>query len=394
MYSTRVVYHPVARKRRSAFTLVELLVVIAIIGILIALLLPAVQAAREAARRSQCSNNLKQAGLALHNYLDSNGCFPFGRGGTSGGPSIGTGDAPETNGAADDPAVTGDGGTVGGWVPLSPFMEQGAVYDMIVAGGTQTGLLGTFTFSPYGPRPWRTTFPAWTTQIPGLQCPSDTYVRNPNNRTGECNYKFCWGDTAHHTNDMSNNPTGTAWRFTGRGCFGFHSSVRIAEIRDGTSNTVAFGEACKAAGNTAAQLRLIKGGTAASVPAMQNNPSNCLARAGADGKLIGAMVHSNRGHIWAQGQFHHMGFNTILPPNGPQCNNGTGRGSSPSIHNVQSYHPGGGNVCLADGSVRFVSETINTGNLTARSPRITGISPYGVWGALGSINGGEVVSNF
>ena len=358
------------------------MVVIAIIGILIALLLPAVQAAREAARRSQCSNNLKQAGLALHNYLDSNGCFPFARGGT----------------AANGSAFLGNGNTVSGWVPLSPFMEQGPVYDQISGGGPPQA--GTFNnnppgdFPPYGPRPWITSFAPWTTQISTLQCPSDTYTRSPQMRLGNSNYKFCWGDKSHHSNSMRNTYGGNNEIYVGRGCFGFRSAMTIAEIKDGTSNTVAFGEACKVEGETAGAMQLIKGGVAASVPGMRNNPSNCLARAGADGLLIGAVIHSNRGHIWGQGQFHHMGFNTILPPNGPQCSSGTGRGDSPAIHNVQSYHPGGANICMADGSSRFVSETINTGISTARQPLTGERSPYGVWGALGSIDGGETVTQF
>ena len=382
MFSTRVVYQPADRKRRSAFTLVELLVVIAIIGILIALLLPAVQAAREAARRSQCSNNLKQAGLALHNYLDSHGCFPFARGGTGG-----------------NPAAMSNGNTVGGWVPLSPFMEQGPLYDEIVSGGPPQP--GTFdnnpvggVFPPYGPRPWFTSFAPWTTLIPGLQCPSEVYSRGGNMRNGTSNYKFCWGDKSHHSNNMRNTFGGSNEDNVGRGCFGYRSAVTIAEITDGTSNTVAFGEACTVGGEGAGNMQMIRGGVAASVPGMNINPSACLARAGTGGQLIGAVLHSNRGHIWAQGQFHHMGFSTIMPPNGPQCSSGTGRGDSPAIHNVQSYHPGGANICMADGTVRFVSETINTGISTAPQPLAGDPSPYGVWGALGSINGGEPAGEF
>ena len=115
------------RSQRHAFTLVELLVVIAIIGILIALLLPAVQAAREAARRNQCSNNLKQLGVGLHGYHDITGSFPFGRGGTATG-------------------AMSNSSRVSGFIPLLPYIEQTAIYDQIRAGGNGA--------PPLGPRGW------------------------------------------------------------------------------------------------------------------------------------------------------------------------------------------------------------------------------------------------
>src|SRR5690606_35651696 len=118
------------RRARSGFTLVELLVVIAIIGVLVALLLPAVQQAREAARRMQCSNNLKQMGLALHNYHDTYGSFPPRATGTTHGPN---GDSHNN-------------GRLNGLIPLLPFLEQGAMYDRIATGdGTR---------APFGPATW------------------------------------------------------------------------------------------------------------------------------------------------------------------------------------------------------------------------------------------------
>ncbi len=114
--------------------------------------------------------------------------------------------------------------------------------------------------------------------------------------------------------------------------------------------------------------------------------------AGPDGLYIVPVIVSNRGKIWALGQFHHSGFNTVLPPNGPGCATSTTRGST-RMACAQSYHPGGVNVTMADGSARFISETINTGDLTAPQPISKNEpSPYGVWGALGSISGGEATS--
>src|SRR5262245_47381867 len=111
---------PSASKRR-AFTLVELLVVIAIIGVLVALLLPAVQAAREAARRTQCNNNLKQLTLALHNYHDTYLFFVYRRGGTAGATTL-----------------LGNQNRLSGFIPLLPFLEQQPMYENIRAGDPTT----------------------------------------------------------------------------------------------------------------------------------------------------------------------------------------------------------------------------------------------------------------
>jgi prepilin-type N-terminal cleavage/methylation domain-containing protein len=128
------------RTCRRAFTLVELLVVIAIIGILVALLLPAIQAAREAARRTQCNNNLKQIGVALHNYHDVFKSFVYMKGGT--------------NGYGDASRFDGNYNRRSGIISLLPFMEQGALYDIIQAGDPTT----TPPVHLGGAAPWS----AWT----------------------------------------------------------------------------------------------------------------------------------------------------------------------------------------------------------------------------------------
>ena len=112
--------------RRRGFTLVELLVVIAIIGILVALLLPAVQAAREAARRMQCTNNHKQLGLAVHNYHDTYKSLPARAGGTQG------------------PTNLDNQGWLSAWIVLLPFYEQAPMYEQITAGDAANGI------SPWG----------------------------------------------------------------------------------------------------------------------------------------------------------------------------------------------------------------------------------------------------
>ena len=346
-------------RRRGGFTLVELLVVIAIIGILIALLLPAVQAAREAARRSQCTNHLKQAGLALHNYNDTYGRLPAMRGGT------------QIPGSSD--WTKHNNGQLSGWIPLLPYMEQGPLYDQIRAGGTYKGI----TYNPFGPAAWDTSYPPFLQQVPTLRCPSDPADRtNPAGEQGRSNYAFSVGDTIRdNANDKTNRGVFAAYRYTS-----------LAEVTDGTSNTVAIAERATSKGGMA-----IRGGTATSVGAtIRDNPTTCLAKAGSDGNYVsGTSVISIAGRTWADGRPAALAMTTVLPPNSPSCLNGANDWEW-GIFSAASYHPGGANALMLDGSVHFIPETINTGNLSA--PQVgSGTSPYGVWGALGSMNGGEPV---
>lgn len=345
------------RGGKPGFTLVELLVVIAIIGILIALLLPAVQAAREAARRAQCTNNLKQLGLAHHNYHDTYKSLVFRSGGTStGNPN-------------------GNSSRLSGFVPLLPFIEQKPMYDAIQGGG------GNPVYPRGGPGGW-TSWDLWNVSPDGINCPSDG---GPSAQTTRKNsYAFSAGDSASGLNG------GTV-----RGLFARNTHYNFSTIHDGTSNTVMMSERVKANygyQTTTAKSHLHVEGTADGVAGIVASPGLCLAQS--DGKyfISGIQVKGRFGSCWTDGQVERVGFNTILPPNGPTCTqtaNANADSSDPIIP-PSSFHPGGVNVLLADGSVRFISETIDTGDLSAPQPA-TGPSMYGVWGALGSRDGGEAV---
>lgn len=365
--------------RRRGFTLVELLVVIAIIGILIALLLPAVQAAREAARRSQCSNNLKQLGLAVMNYADAKKALPPRSTGTTAG-------------------AVNNGGRLAAFVFLTPYYEQQQLWTMI--SGQMASWDGTVTFPPQGPNVWTSTYPGWCVNIATLHCPSEIGNMNPaqpglpggvyttatsatgsvSGTFGRTNYCFSQGDSI--------NGASTA---NVRGAFGYNSSYTLANILDGTSNTIALSE--RAFGLNGA---FIRGGVGEGYPTINTNPSLCLAAVNGQGAYINT-GNQEAGARWCDGYAVWTSFNTVLPPNSPSCcqsANGTSScDNSGGVYSANSYHPAGVNAVMMDGSVRFVSDGIDTGNTSL--PEITTVglpSNYGVWGRMGTINGGDSAS--
>lgn len=328
------------KTQRSAFTLVELLVVIAIIGILIALLLPAVQAAREAARRSQCTNNLKQLGLALHNHHDTYGEFPPLR-------EIGGGFHSRHSGI----------------VLMLPFMEQGNAFDNIKAHKNVS--------------PWSGSNNIWKVSIDGLGCPSSV---DPNEYHGahrspstKRNYMFCMGDK---------------WEDQGgrrdlRGVFqdgnGGQNALSFRDITDGTASTIAMSERICMAG----RQRVKDGGF--SVGGV-GSPQECNGSA-PGGVLSNGKIESSR---WSDGRGSYNGFFAAVPPNGASCTDSGGNiHDGPTLSSASSLHPGGVNVLLCDGSVRFVPDTVNAGNQSTSFNSISGgASPYGVWGNMGARNDG------
>jgi prepilin-type N-terminal cleavage/methylation domain-containing protein len=347
---------------RRAFTLVELLVVIAIIGVLVALLLPAVQAAREAARRSQCSNNQKQLGIALHNYHDIYQKFPYLRGGRNSGANR--------------------CGDYHGILALLPYFEQGPRFDMW-AGDVNAV------------EPWNNTYLPWQNQIGILLCPSSNIPTNryyPN--AMQRSYHFCVGTTIVGN---YNGATNGLFSFQSPGAGGAPCPTGVTaqkgfrDITDGSSNTIVVSE--KALGFNP-QTTSIYGHSAFSFTAssLLANPATCLAQATNKKYNLPLTQISTwtAGSLFAFGHPHWGAFNTVLPPNSPSCYEGADNPSNRSgIFSVTSYHPGGALVCMGDGAVRFVSETIDCGNFG------TGTTPsYGVWGALGTINGGEPNTNF
>lgn len=313
--------------RRSAFTLIELLVVIAIIAILVALLLPAVQQAREAARRSSCKNNLKQIGLALHNYLDTYTVFP---------PAF----------------CVGTDGTPGGqWsvhARLMPFVEQGNLYD--VANLEQAYVTGA---------------PPANVRVPIYVCPSD-----PNDKPrGTDYYPTSYGYNAGPWFVWDNTN-----RTQGQGAFAPNSNWADRDFTDGLSNTLCFSE-------VKAFTPYIRDGQDLTGTGVNVNTITVATISGAangelKGQQVGGTSPTASGHTeWVDGRVHQTGFTTTFGPNTVvPISDGTDNAPDGDFTNCReakscteptyaavtsrSYHQGTVNAVLMDGSVRGVSENI------------------------------------
>jgi prepilin-type N-terminal cleavage/methylation domain-containing protein/prepilin-type processing-associated H-X9-DG protein len=357
---------------RRGFTLVELLVVIAIIGVLVGLLLPAVQAARESARRTQCINNLKQLGLAIQQYEATFKLFPFRQGGTAGPPL--------------DPLLNNES-RISGLVLLLPHLEQTPTYEAIKEGPPRGGPGPGATFAP------------WKVQVEGFLCPSDASPITPD--FGHTNYVFNVGDSIYGAGEgfpiITAGSADDTMARSPRGVFGHNSRLRSADLLDGTSNTIAMSERSQGEDPTN-----IKGGIGVIAPG--SAPAIC-ANSAPGGTYSGTVSSWRSGDRWQDGRGGFMAMTTILPPNSPSCTTNATNAGAPGIFTPNSYHPGGVVVLFCDASVRLIADQINAGDNTLVLPHPTPLSysitvggakknPYGVWGALGTRRGLEVVDNY
>lgn len=310
------------------FTLIELLVVIAIIGILVALLLPAVQATREAARRSECANNMKQIALGLHNYHDTYRCFPYGD----------------------------RTGSISYLARMLPYVEQSPLYDQINWNVAYNHALN---------------LPVLNTPVKNFLCPSDS-DKLPAALGGRNNY---YGNSGFNIlfQTPSTNPANV--NFNMPPCNGVIVPtvvMRFADIRDGTSNTALISEKIKGDGSNGISTKESDTFQPGIYP---NTPDEAYQYCKQVNVLdLTKQGYSNVGAPWIYSYHSASRYYHVTPPNGLSCMYPPGRIAT----TAGSYHPGGVNLALCDGSIRFVTETIDL--LT--------------WRALGSRDVGEPVGDY
>lgn len=329
---SEILFGEIMRLRR-AFTLIELLVVIAIIGVLVSLLLPAVQQAREAARRAQSKNNLKQIGLALHNYHEAHSVFPAAYLADTRHPSRDAGTYDGPNGFA--------WGTM-----LLPFLDQAPLYNS-----------------------FRTDLPCWdpvnataaAVNLPVFLSPSATNSNGPMRVVNGSGVEIARFGRSHYVvNAGQDEPWGYQledYRSVADGPMYRNSRTRAADVTDGLSNTVFVGEHSIVSDKT--WVGVIPGASVCTIDPQRFPITQCDRAA--------TLVNVHSGPAVAEID-PVTGFAPIHPPN------------SPLYHVCQMYspHTGGAHILLGDGSVRFVSQFIH----------------QPTWAALSSCGKGEVVGDY
>jgi len=324
-------------KQRNAFTLVELLVVIAIMGVLTGLLLPAVQAAREAARRSDCTNRLRQMALATLMFHDAKRTFPIARQG-------------------DEDASFGQ------HTELFPFLEEGSI---------------TFQFD-YKKAPKNN--PARLITVAVFLCPSDIEDRMQDQNLAA--NQFQWGKNNYRASagsefGLTSESGSVTAKEQNSGIFLTNQAIKLAQVTDGSSHTALFSEAIRGDGNdnnieVESDLFQIKKNATTNTTQKVYDAAMALNL----GTMLGSTKQTSfAGRNWINGNYMTTRYNHVMPPNTFSVTRGNSPNNNGGAVTASSRHSGGVNLALADGSVRFVQDDIS----------------LAIWRALGSRAGNETV---
>ena len=348
-------------RKPGGFTLIELLVVIAIIGILLGMLLPNIRSVGEAARRTQCMNNLRQIALATLNYEAANMHFPAATGiaGLDG---------------------SGSSARLSGVVEILPFIDQQYLYNDI----TNRRVFEGIEYPAFPPLRAPGYVP-WKTQVPVFRCPT---LGVKNDGAAQIHYGFCIGDRARNI----------AAAESLRGGFAGSLECVIDQITDGTSNAIMIGELGSIVADATENRYAIN-----QPGSILDDPSQCQSlTSGSEenwtySKSVALGVVGRGGH-WADGRSGVALFNTILPPKSSSAAVNGSVGVD-GIYSASGPHPGLICVSFFDGSTHSIEAEINVGDLSQPTPTEEEIdakaaSPYGTWGALGVINDGMVVDEY
>ncbi len=342
---------------RRGFTLIELLVVIAIIGVLIALLLPAVQAAREAARRAQCTNNLKQIGLALANYESANGSYPPGA-------------------MAYDPNSRIDCGARRNhtmFALILPYLESKTVYDAINFAVPANNNNGPYGIPNVGGSAINST--AYNTKIAGYLCPSDLMkTTNPGSPGySQSSYAGVQGnrDLWHYWYSCPASPSSYGQP---DGMFGFDYTYRVSDVQDGLSNTMFVGEQSRFRNDPDANFNFwtISGWFGTATPGVSRPTVLISTIAKPNASLLIPDLGGDSAHT----------FDWHRNPSTPTELMGQ--------WGFRSFHPGGINALFGDGSVRYIKDSIN---VVGPINPVNGQATLGVFRKLGTRSGGEIVNS-
>ncbi len=348
------------------YSLSDLLVGVVICGALLSLAMMSVVRSRAAARGRSCGNNLKQLGLALHNYHSAYKQMPSGAGGTGQG--------------GDQLNRVGNAGRLSAFVGLSPFYEEQQLWERISNPLRQ----GDQNYPPMGPEPWHDPkqYPPWSMRPELLVCPDD---KSAAEFSVAASYVLNYGDGIQRVGSGKNDwpsPEDRAslmnQRAACRGVFGKQIQYRFRDILDGLSNTMMMSE-----------MQINGAKVARNVADLAIKPSLAIkAQSGNE------FWPAGRGAVWCDGALRSAGFQAVLPPGSPSAT--SDQGETTAVMSASSHHGDGAHVLMCDGAVMFVSSSIDAGDPDSPSVALASPgskatfappgskSPYGVWGALGS----------